>query len=301
MPSFPIVDTHVHWWDPAAVPLPWLANKPALARPFLPADLTAAAGPIEIERVVFVECDVTRGRHLDEARWVAGLAASEPRLAAIVAHAPLERGAAAEPDLAALAEIPLVRGIRRLVQDEADDAFCLRPDFVEGVQLLPRFGLHAEIGIYHRQLAATVELVRRCPNVRFVLDHIGKPGIKDGLMEPWATQIKELASLPNVTCKLSGLVTEADHAAWTPAQLRPYIDHIVAAFGFERLMFGSDWPVATQASTFPRWVETVDEALAGASEGELRRLFRDTAETCYRLEDTKRQRRAATVHRPYGV
>lgn len=287
MPNFAIVDSHVHFWDPARVPLPWLAGVPALARPILPADLAAAQGPVAVDRLVFVEADVAPGRHLDEARWVASLTAVEPRLGAIVAHAPLEQGAAVEPDLAALAAMPLVRGVRRLLQGEPDDAFCLRPGFVEGVRLLARHGLHGEICIYHRQLAAAVELARRCPDTRLVLDHIGKPGIRDGLWQPWAAGIRALAELPNTVCKLSGLVTEADHAAWTPEQLRPYIEHVVACFGFDRLLFGSDWPVLSLASTYPRWVATLDAALAGASEAELRRLYRDNALAYYRLEDTK--------------
>ena len=287
MPKFAIVDSHVHFWDPALVPLPWLAGAPALARPALPGDLAAAAGPVAIDHLVFVEADVAPGRHLDEARWVTGLARAEPRLGAIVAHAPLERGAAVEPDLEALAAMPLVRGVRRLLQDEADEAFCLRPGFVEGVRLLARYGLHGEICVYHRQLGAVLELARRCPETRLVLDHSGKPGIKDGSWEPWATQIKALAGLPNTVCKLSGLVTEADHAAWTPAQLRPYIEHVVAGFGFDRLMFGSDWPVLGLAASYQRWVATLDAALAGAGEAELRRFYRDNALDYYRLAATK--------------
>jgi len=286
MPSFPIVDAHVHWWDPAAVPLPWLDEVPALARPFLPRDLAAAAQGTAIERIVLVEADVALGRHLDEVLWAVGLAAVEPRLSAIVAHAPLERGAAVEADLVALRGLPLVRGVRRLLQGEADDAFCLRDGFVEGVRLLPRFGFHFEICVHHRQLGAALELARRCPEVRFVLDHVGKPAIRDRLLEPWRTQIADLAALPNTVCKLSGLVTEADHAAWTDAGLRPYVDHAVACFGAGRLMFGSDWPVATLACPYRRWVETLDAALAGMDAGDLRRVYRENAIAWYRLEAT---------------
>ena len=139
-----------------------------------------------------------------------GLARADQRIRALVAHAPLERGAAVTPDLEKLAAHERVRGIRRLVQDEADDAFCLRPGFIEGVRLLADFDLSFAIGVYHRQLASAVELVRRCPDVRFVLDHCGKPGIRDKLMEPWRTHITALAALPNVWCKISGLITEAD-------------------------------------------------------------------------------------------
>jgi L-fuconolactonase len=287
-PPCPIVDTHVHWWDPErGVPLRWLDGAPALDRPFLPADLAAASAGHGLEGVVFVECDAAPGRHLDEARWASGLQAAEPRLGAVVAHAPLERGADARPDLEALARLPLVRGVRRLLQDEADDAFCLRPGFVEGVRLLPRHGFHFEICVYHRQLGAAVELVRRCPEVRFVLDHAGKPGIREGLLDPWRGQIEDLAGLPNVVCKLSGLVTEADHAAWTEADLSPYIEHLLATFGSARLMFGSDWPVSTLACPYPRWLEVVDRALARLAEPDRRRVYRDNAVDWYRMGATK--------------
>lgn len=283
MPSCPIVDSHVHFWNPAEVPLPWTETVPPLARAFGPDDLDQAAAGVEIEGIVFVECDVAPGRHLDEVQWVKSLAAKEPRLRAVVAHAPLEKGAAVEADLAVLAREPLVRGIRRLLQGEADAEFCLRPAFIEGLRLLPTFGFHFEICIYHHQFDAALELVRRVPEVHFVLDHIGKPAIRDGLMEPWRTRMRELASLPNVVCKLSGLVTEADHAAWTPARLRPYIDHTVDCFGPARLMFGSDWPVATLATSYPRWVRVLDEALAGVDADALRAFWNLNATAFYRL------------------
>jgi L-fuconolactonase len=155
---------------------------------------------------------------------------------------------------------------------------------VEGVRLLARFDLSFELCVYHRQLASAVELVRRCPDVRFALDHAGKPGIRDGLMEPWRTHVAELAALPNVWCKLSGLITEADHAKWSSAQLRPYMKHVIERFGFERVMFGSDWPVSEQTHRYDEWVEIVDWALADASHAERRRLFRDNAVAFYRLD-----------------
>lgn len=125
--------------------------------------------------------------------------------------------------------------------------------------------------------------MRRCPNVRFVLDHVGKPGIRDGIDQPWRDQMQVLAALPNVWCKLSGVVTEADHGQWARADIEPYIRHTIGCFGFGRTMFGSDWPVCELASTYRRWVETLDEILAGTSETELRQLYRDTAIAFYRM------------------
>jgi L-fuconolactonase len=195
----------------------------------------------------------------------------------------LEKGDAVEDDLVRLAQIPLVRGVRRLLQSEADDAFCLRPDFVRGVRRLARFGFSFDLCVFHRQLANATELVRRCPEVRFVLDHIGKPAIKEGRLEPWRAELKALAALPNIWCKVSGLVTEADWAKWTAADLRPYLEHVRACFGPERLMFGGDWPVSTQATDYPRWVATVDELWCGCPPAELRRLYVANAEQFYQI------------------
>ena len=197
--------------------------------------------------------------------------------------APLERGAAVRPDLEKLAAHERVRGIRRLVQDEPDDAFTLQPDFIAGVRLLADFDLSFDIGVYHRQLAGALELVRRCPDVRFVLDHCGKPGIRDKLMEPWRTHIVALAALPNV-CQ----AFRADHRSGSPEltreQLRPYIDHVIESFGFDRVMFGSDWPVSEQTHRYAQWAEIVDQALAGVAPDERRKVLRDTAIAFYRLD-----------------
>jgi L-fuconolactonase len=284
MPDFPIVDAHVHLYDPGVIRYGWMKGKPLLDQQHLMAQLDAARGPAELEALVWVEVGADPGQYLQEASYVDGLARADRRIRAMVAAAPLERGAAVTPDLEKLAAHALTRSIRRLLQDEPDDAFCLRPGFVEGVRLLARHGLSFDICVYHRQLASAVELVRRCPEVRFVLDHAGKPGIRAGLMEPWRTHIAELAALPNVWCKLSGLITEADHANWTRTQLRPYIDHVIERFGFERVMFGSDWPVSEQTHRYGEWVGIVDQALADASADERRKLFRDNAIAFYRLD-----------------
>ena len=283
MPDFPIVDAHVHLNDPGVIRYGWMRGNSVLDQQRLMAELDAARGALEIEALVWVEVGADPGQYLQEASFADGLARADERIRAMVAHAPLERGAAVTPDLEKLAAHGLTRGIRRLLQDEPDDRFCLRPGFIEGVQLLARFDLSFDLCVYHPQLASAVELVRRCPDVRFVLDHAGKPGIRDGLMEPWRTQIAELAALPNVWCKLSGLITEAGHGSWTRAQLRPYIDHVIQSFGFERVMFGSDWPVSEQTHRYAKWVEIVDWALAGAAADQRRKLFRDNAIAFYRL------------------
>ncbi len=283
MPAFPVVDTHLHIWDLGRLSYPWLANVPKLNRNHLIEDYRKACGSVQVAKMVFLQCECDFAQFQQEADWVTEVSRQDPRIRGIVPWAPLEKGHAAEADLARLAANPLIKGIRRIIQFEADQEFCLKPDFVRGVQSLARHNLSFDLCINHRQLAHTLKLVRQCPNVRFVMDHIAKPDIKAGLLDPWRAEMKELARLPNVWCKLSGLVTEADFEKWTPADLRPYIDHVIACFGFDRVMFGGDWPVSTQASDYPRWVQVLDEALAGTSPDEQHKLYVRNAEKFYRI------------------
>lgn len=283
MPSFPIVDTHLHIWDLSRLSYPWLAGVPMLNKNHLIGDYRRACGSVQVAKMIFLQCECAPAQFQAEADWVTEVAQADPRIRGIVPWAPLEKGIAAEAQIAHLAANPLIKGIRRIIQFEADPEFCLRPDFVLGVQLLPEYELSFDICINHTQLANTIRLVRQCPGVKFVLDHIAKPDIKAGRLDPWRAELRELAQLPNVSCKLSGLVTEADHAAWTPAQLQPYIDHVIACFGWDRVMFGGDWPVSTQASDYPRWVDTLDAALKGATPEQLRKVYVTNAEKFYRI------------------
>ncbi len=287
MPSFPIVDSHVHLYDPARLPYGWLAKVAKINRCYDLADFDRCRGPVEVDGIVFAEVAVDPGRHLEEAAWVQGLADADPRLKGMVAHVPLEKGAAAaEADLERLREFPIFRGVRRLIETEpADPGFCLEPAFLEAVRLLPRQGLTFDICVKHWQLVFGLELARRCPEVSFVLDHIGKPGIRQGLWEPWRTQIRELAALPNVVgVKVSGVVTEADHARWTREQVRPYVEHVVECFGFGRVMYGSDWTVSELTHDYPAWVAILDGVVSAASEDEQQAFWRGNAIRTYRLE-----------------
>jgi len=283
MPDFPIVDSHVHLYDTRRLSYPWLAGVPAIAESHLPADFDRARGAVEVEKIVFAEVDVTDGENIAEARFVSQLAAADPRIEGIIACARLERGAVVAEELDVLAELGKVRAIRRLIQTQPDPEFCVRANFIAGVQLLPRYGWPFDVCVLHHQLPPVLQLVRDCPEVTFVLDHIGKPGIKAKLVEPWRRLITELAEMPNVACKISGVATEADHQQWTSEQLRPYIEHCIERFGFDRVMFGSDWPVLELAGTYPGWVGIVDWIVAGASAEEKRKLFRETAIRVYGL------------------
>jgi L-fuconolactonase len=283
MIDFPIVDSHVHLLDPKRFGYAWTRNAPSLNREVLPEDLTKVAAPVEIEQFVFVEVDVDFPQYLDEAVWVDDLSRSDPRLTGMVAALPLEKGAAVEPELDELRRHDILRAIRRLIQNQPDPDFCIRPDFISGLKLLPRYDLAFDICVLHHQMPNAIRMVRQCPDVRFVLDHIGKPGIKAGLFDPWREHMKELAAMPNVVCKISGVATEADHKNWTREQLKPYIAHAIETFGFDRVLYGGDWHVAELAVGYPEWVDIVDWVVEGCTPEERRKLFRDNAIRTYRL------------------
>jgi len=283
MPDFPIIDSHVHLYDIEKLNYSWMSGVPQLAHTTRMPEFDQARGSIDVEQLVFVEVDVDPGFHLDEARFVAGLAEKDKKIGAIVAHAPIHKGKSVEADLVDLKTIPGVKGVRRLIQQEPDPTSILNPAFIDGVKLLKKYDLSFDICIKHYQLAYAIELIKRCPDVSFIFDHIGKPDIRNAIVEPWKSQMRELARLPNVVCKISGVVTEADHKSWTREQLRPYIEHTIDVFGFNRVMFGSDWTVATLALDYPTWVDILDEILTKASLDEKRKFWRETAISAYKL------------------
>lgn len=276
-----IIDSHVHFWDPQKLRYAWLDNLPALNRAYLANHVPAQAGDFVVEGIVFVQADCATEQGLDEVEFVTALATQDSRIGGIVAFAPLERGEGARAYLDKLRPHPLVRGVRRLIQDEPA-GFCLAPEFIAGVRLLPGYDLRFDICIRHWQLKDAIVLASACPEVQFVLDHIGKPDICNHAFEPWRQDISEIATLPNVWCKLSGLVTEAD-ANWAPGDLQPYIRHVVNAFGAERVMFGSDAPVAYLASTYEKWVETLQNAIQNLPDADQEKLWHENAAEFYRL------------------
>ena len=283
MPKFPIVDSHVHLYDIKRFSYGWLAGVLKLNRTYLLEDFDRARETIVVDKIVFAEVAVGPGLHLGEAAFIQELADRDPRLCGIVAHLPLENGIAVESDIVALKRLRNLSGARRLIETERNPAFCLEPQFIAALRLLPKYDLTFDICIKHTAMAYALELVKRCPEVSFVLDHIGKPDIKNGLREPWWGQLRELAHYPNVVCKVSGVITEADHQQWTADQVKPYVSHVIESFGFDRVMYGSDWTVSELSHTYPDWVEIIDDVVTGASEAELHKLYRDTAIRIYRL------------------
>jgi L-fuconolactonase len=282
--DFPIIDSHIHLLDQRRFSYSWASGAPALKRDWTPDDLANAAKPYEIEGFVFVEVDVDMPQYLDEAEWVHGLASHDRRVLGAVVCLPLERGATIESEIARVAKHETVRGVRRLIQNQPDPEFMLKPGFLAALRLLPKYNLAFDVCILRPQTPNTLAMMRQCPEVSFVLDHIGKPGIKAGLLDPWRAHIREIAALPNVVCKLSGVTTEAEHKSWTRDQLRPYIDHVIDCFGLDRILYGGDWPVSELAGSYLQWLATLDWATAGFSPADKRKLFRDNAITAYRLD-----------------
>ena len=277
-----IIDSHIHFWEPSRLRYAWLDDLPLLNRPHLPDHVPAFGANWSVEALVFVQADCAPQQGLLEADWVTSLGASEPRIRGIVAFAPLENGAGVRPMLDELKKRPLVKGVRRLIQSEPL-GFSRQPDFVAGARLLAGYNLTCDLCIRHFQMRDVIQLVQQCPQVRFVLDHIGKPDIKKGSSDPWRRDIAELTTLPNVMCKLSGLVTEADWQNWTPVNLQPYIDKTLEAFGPDRVMFGSDWPVVALAATYPQWVETLLAATQFLADADRAKLFYQNAAKFYHL------------------
>ena len=240
------IDAHQHFWRYAPDTHPWIdGSMPALQRDFLPADLDPllrAAG--------FDGCIAVQARQdVAETEWLLALADEHAFIRGVVGWVDLS-APDVDAQLALLTARPTLRGIRHIAQDEPDDRFLLRPDFMRGIAALAQFDLAYDILIYPRQLPAAAKLAAAFPKQRFVLDHLGKPPIRGGEIDAWARGIAALSRNRNVYCKLSGLVTEADWREWSPDDFAPYLDIAMQWFAPERLMFGSDWPVCTLAGPY---------------------------------------------------
>lgn len=274
-----LLDAHLHLWDPAARHHDWLAAYPPLQRSFRPEDLDGDGH--ELTGAVFVQADCRDDEALDEMRWVADLARDHPVIRGIVAYAPLHQGRAAERHLAALAAEPLVTGVRWLLQDRTREEIT-GTALIHGLRLLTEWDLTFDICATHDQLATVSRLVEECPRTSFVLDHLGKPPVARGQLDPWREDLAKLASFPNVACKLSGLATEAA-PGWSAADVRPYLEHALAVFGPGRCMIGSDWPVVTLAATAGHWFDVVLDVIATLPARQRAAVLRGTATKTYGL------------------
>ena len=271
-----MIDTHQHYWvyDPAQYS--WLDDSmAALRRDFLPADAQREMAAAGVHASIAVQVRQT----LEETRWMLELAERHPFIAGVVGWVDLQ-DADVDTELERLSQQPRLVGIRHIVQAEAD-GFLDRPAFQRGIGCLERHGLTYDILIYARQLPEAIRFARAFPRQRFVLDHLGKPDIRGDGYDEWRRHFGRMAELPNVCCKLSGLVTEADWASWTPAELRPYLDAALEAFGPSRLMIGSDWPVCLAAASYSQVIDLVRDAIGEYSDDEQKQILSGTAREFY--------------------
>ncbi|MDG4809648.1 amidohydrolase family protein [Micromonospora sp. WMMD1120] len=278
-----IVDAHHHLWVRARQSRPWIDphTMAALDDDFTMVELAPAARAVGVTRTVVVQSVAVRS----ETPELLGVAADDPLVAGVVGWVDLTARDVAER-LGRLREArggERLVGIRHLVQSEPDPAYLDRPDVRRGIAAVGAAGLAFDLLVRHHQLPAAIRLVRDLPHVRFVLDHLGKPPLGPAGPGGWTRDLLAFAAEPNTTAKLSGLVTEVSGAPWTPAALRPAVEHALDAFGPRRLMFGSDWPVCLLATSYSRWVTVLGELLAPLSEPERTAVWRHTAERVYQL------------------
>jgi L-fuconolactonase len=277
-----IVDTHHHFWDPARADYPFLTDDlAAIRRSFGPADLAPLLGAAGIDATILVQ---TRSS-LEESKEFLATAAATPFIRGVVGWVDLRDPAVGVTiaQLRAGAGGDRLVGIRHQVQDEEDQDWLVRDDVRRGIEEVGRAGLVYDLLVRSREMPAARAVVAAMPDVRFVVDHLAKPPIREGARQPWADLVSGLGGLPNTWWKVSGLVTEADWRDWRPADLQPYVEHVLAVVGPERLMFGSDWPVCLLAATYDEVVAAAREAFGGLSEAERAAVFGGTAVDVYGL------------------
>jgi L-fuconolactonase len=276
------VDAHHHFWDPARADYPWMIGSyEPVRRPFGPGDLAPLLTANGIDATVLVQ---TRSS-LDETREFLATAAGTPFVRGVVGWVDLTDPGVTDvvAELRAGPGGDRLVGIRHQVHDEPDPEWLLRDDVRRGIRAVGKAGLVYDLLVRTRELPAALAVVEGLPDVRFVIDHIAKPAIRDGVRQPWADRMAAFAALEHVACKLSGMATEADWGRWQPADLAPYVDHVLEVFGPRRMLFGSDWPVCLLAASYDRVVETAGELSGGLSEADAAAVFGGTATEVYRL------------------
>jgi L-fuconolactonase len=274
-----IVDAHHHLWHLRDLTPEGILSAHYLRRDFLWNDFEGAWSGLPVGRSVFVQVRSDS----DEVSFVERVAEKHPKLGAMIAWAPLELSEA-PARLKRLKAHPLVRGVRRNTQHEADPLFCSRAEFVRGARLLGELGYICEICVRHEQIEAAVRLARACPETTIVLEHLGKPDVSGRPPAQWLKATGELSALPNVHCKVSVVVHSDADPRYQAETLAPYIRHAVEAFGWERSLFGSNWPVSTAVIGYPEWVELLEATLPGGSEAEREAFYAGNARRLYRLD-----------------
>jgi L-fuconolactonase len=285
------IDSHQHYWHFNVQDYGWMGeNMSAIKRDFLPADLVPELASAGFDGSVAVQAR----QSLEETNWLLQLADENPHIAGVVGWVDLCSGEA-ETQISAFAAHPKAVGVRHVIHDEKDINFMLRPEFIRGVRLLEKYNLTYDILIFPEHLPNTIEFVKQFDeNQIFVVDHIAKPLIKDGIMSPWKEDITALAKFPNVYCKVSGMVTEADWNNWSPENIHPYLDVIFEAFGPERIMIGSDWPVCLVAGQYSVVMDVVKNYIEKLPAAQQEMVLGGNAARSYSLaENGKRKAGAA--------
>ena len=273
------IDAHQHFWLYNSLEYAWIDDSmAALRRNFLPKDLAGELKSAGFDGSIAVQAR----QSLEETRWLLELAGKSASIVGVVGWIDL-RSPDVRSQLQSLVHNPKLVGVRHIVQSEPDDEFLLRPDFLRGISVLKEFDLAYDLLIYTQHLPVAIEFVQKFPRQRFVIDHLAKPPIKSGNLDSWAQGIGQLAKSPNVCCKLSGLVTEADWQGWTPDQIRPCLDVAFESFGPERLMIGSDWPVCLVAGSYTTVIQLARDYIAERSPKSLSTVLGGNAADFYGL------------------
>jgi L-fuconolactonase len=274
------IDSHQHFWKYDCARDAWITDAmQVLKRDFLPDELALDLDTNGIDASIAVQADQSE----QETLFLLGLAEQSERIAGVVGWIDL-RSAQLDDRLQFFSKFKKLCGFRHIVQAEPDDRFLQRPDFLRGISLLSEFGLTYDILIYPKQLPAAIALVSRFPEQRFVIDHMAKPEIKTRYSASWAANMRSIAANPNVSCKLSGLVTEADWKSWTPADFTYYLDVVFEAFGPDRLMFGSDWPVCLLAGSYRQVKQIIEDYVRCHAAVERAKIFGGNAIRFYGLK-----------------
>ena len=280
-PAKNIIDTHHHLWDLTKLDYPWLETAPSiLNRSYLATDLETTCSENKITQTVAVQAHDS----LDEVEWLLGLTIDHPIIAGIVAWVDIF-GHDLLKVLERLSAHSTVKGIRLPLQGEPDGNWLLQDSVVTGLKELPSCGLSFDVLSKPHHLKSIPALAEKIPDLQLVINHISKPLIASGRMDPWADNISAVASIPGAYCKISGMVTEADHEEWTSEDLKPYVYHVVNKFGLDRVMFGSDWPVCLIAATYDEVLTSTLEAIGPIEENDRDRFLNGTAKKFYRLDD----------------
>ena len=280
------IDAHQHFWRYKPAEYEWIDDSmAALRRDFLPDDLNPELKNNQFDASVVVQAR----QSLDETCSLLELAERSSTILGVVGWVDL-RSSDIRSQLKLYSRNPKLVGIRHIVQSEPDDRFLLHPDFMRGISALEEFDLAYDILIYTKHLPVAAEFVEQFPRQRFVLDHMAKPPIKTGQIDFWANGISRLAAFPNVFCKLSGLVTEADWRNWTPQQIVPYLDVAFDSFGPDRLMIGSDWPVCLVAASYRRTIDVVKNYLLQKHPDAQERVLGGNAQRFWRLDGSLKGR-----------